>query len=153
MPARSVQVTPSILTILQSRGGIILFEEKASSFDEGLMPLYHSTPTHQVFFSPGAAESLEMIHAVVEQNRQLDRGRIESLEREVAELREAVGLDRPAPRKASKTQVKKEIRAHFAQHDGQVIYPSDIAEDLNLDYDSVLAVINELEKEGKVSKA
>ncbi len=153
MPARSVQVRSSILTTLQSRGEIILYEEKASSFDEGLMPLYRSTPTHRAFFAPGAAESLEMIHAVVEQNRQRDRTRIESLEREVAELREAVGLDQPAPRKASKTQVKKEIRAHFAQHDGQVIYPSDIAEDLNLDYDSVLAAINELEKEGKVSKA
>ncbi len=153
MPARSVQIRPSILTTLQSRGEMILFEEKASSFDERLMSLYHSTPTHQAFFSPGAAESLEMIYAVVEQNRKHDRGRIESLEREVAELREAVGLDRPAPRKASKTQVKKEIRAHCAQHDGQVIYPSDIAEDLNLDYDLVLVAINELEKENKVSKA
>ena len=95
----------------------------------------------------------EVIHAVVEQNRQRDRGRIESLEREVAELREAVGLDRPAPRKASKTQVKKEIRAHFAQHDGQVVYPSDIAENLTLDYDLILVTINELEKENKVSKA
>ncbi len=153
MPAGSVQALLPILTVIKPRGGIILFEEKASSFDEGLMPLYHSTPTHRTFFSPGAAESLEMIHAVLEQNRQRDRGRIESLEREVAELREAVGLDRPAPRKASKTQVKKEIRAHFAQHDGQVIYPSDIAENLNLDYDSVLIAINELEKENKVSKA
>ncbi len=152
MPARPVQVRSSILTTLQSGEEIILFEEKASSFDERLMSFYHSTPTHRTFFSPGAAESLEVIHAVVEQNRQRDRGRIESLEREVAELREAVGLDRPAPRKASKTQVKKEIRAHFAQHDGQVIYPSDIAEDLNLDYDSVLAAINELEKEGKIAK-
>ena len=153
MPAESLQVRPSIFTTLQSLGEIILLEEKTSSFDEGLMHLYYSTPTHRDFFYPSAAESLEMIHAVVERNRQRDRERIGALEREVAELRDAVGLDRPAPRKASKTQVKKEIRAHFAQHDGQVIYPSGIAEDLNLDYDSVLAAINELEKEGKVSKA
>ena len=153
MPARSVQVRPSILTTLQSRGEIILFEEKASSLDEGIMPLYHGTPTLRDIFSPGAADSLEMFHAVVEQNRQRDRERIETLEREVAELREAVGLDRPAPRKVSKTQAKREIRAHFAQHDGQVVYPSDIAEDLNLDYDLVSVAINELEKEGRVSKA
>lgn len=153
MSAISIRVGSPILTTPQRRGEIILYEEKASSFDEGIMRHYHDTLTLPAFFSPGAAESLEMIHAVAEQNRKGDRRRIESLEREVAELREAVGLDRPAPRKASMTQVKKEIRAHFAQHDGQVIYPSDIAEDLNLDYDSVLAAINELEKEGKVSKA
>lgn len=56
------------------------------------------------------------------------------------------------PRKLSKAQAKNEIRAYFAQHDGQVVYPSDIAEKLNLDYDSVLAAINELEKEGKIAK-
>ncbi len=153
MSPRSIQVRPPILTTPQPRTEIILFEEKASSFDEGIMPRYHGTLTLRAFFSPGAADSLEMIHAVVEQNRQRDRERIESLEREVAELRVAVGLDHPTPRKVSKTQTKKEIRAYFAQHDGQVVYPSDIAENLTLDYDLVLVAINELEKEGKVTKA
>ena len=152
MPPITAQIRSFALTAPQPRGGIILFEEKASSFDEGVMPRYHGTLTLRAFFSPGSADSLEMIHAVVEQNRQRDRERIESLEREVAELRAAVGLDRPAPRKVSKTQTKKEIRAYFAQHDGQVVYPSDIVEDLNLDYDLVLVAINDLEKEGKVAK-
>ncbi len=153
MPPITAQTRLTVLTAPQSHSEIILFEEEASSFDETLMSLHRGTPTAQALIPPAGAESLEMIHAVEEQNRQRDRERIESLEREVAELREAVGLDRPAPRNVSKTQAKREIRAHFAQHDGQVVYPSDIAEDLKLDYDLVLVAINELEKEGKVSKA
>ncbi len=152
MPPTAAQTRPPALTAPQSRGEIILFE-KASLFDEGIMPLYHGTPTLRAFFSPGAADSLETIHAVVEQNRQRDRERIEALERKVAELEAATGLDRPAPRKVSKAQAKKEVHAHFAQNDAQVVYPSDIAEDMNLDYDLVLVAINELEKEGKIIKA
>ena len=153
MSASPIQVSPPILTTPQPRREIILYEEKASSFDEGIIPFYHGTLALRSFFSPGAADSLEMVHALVEQNRQRDRERIGALEREVAELRDAVGLDRPAPRTVSKAQAKKEIRAYFAQHDGQVVYPSEIAEDLTLDYDLVLIAVNELEKENKVSKA
>ena len=155
MPLSAQQIRFSSLTVPQPREGIILHEKKAnaSSFNRLWMYSYHGTSTAQIVIRPAGAESLELIHAVVEQDRQRDRQRIESLEREVAELREAVGLDRPAPRKMSKTQAKKEIGAYFAQRDGQVVYPSDIAEDLNLDYDLVLIAINELEKDSKVSKA
>ncbi len=153
MPTISTQVGLPILTTPQLRGGIVLYEENASSFGEVVVPFFQGTPTLRAFFSPGTADSLEMIHAMVEQNRQRDRERIGALEREVAELREVVGLDRSEPRKLSKAQAKKEIRSYFAQHDGQIVYPSDICEDLNLDYDQVLVAINELEKENKVSKA
>ena len=94
-----------------------------------------------------------MISAVIEQNHQRDRARIEALEQVVAELQEVIGVGRGALRKISKAQAAREIRAYFAQHDEQVVYPSDVAEDLNLDYDLVLEAINELEKKGKVSKA
>ncbi len=155
MPPSTAQIWSSSLTVPQPREGIILREKKANAslFHKSVLYFYHGTATAQIFKRSAGAESLEMIHAVVEQNRQRDRQRIESLEREVAELRKAVGLDRPAPRKISRTQAKKEIGAYFAQRDGQVVYPSDVAEDLNLDYDLVLTEINELEKESKVSKA
>ena len=94
-----------------------------------------------------------MISAVIEQNRQRDRERIEALEKVVAELQEVIVVCRGALRKIPKTQATGEIRAYFAQHDEQVVYPSDVAEDLNLDYDLVMEAINELEKKGKVSKA
>ncbi len=94
----------------------------------------------------------DMIQALLERSHR-DRERIEVLERNVAKLQGAVSLDRPAPRKLSKVQAKNDIRAYFAQHDGRVVYPSDIAEDLNLDYDLVSAAVYELEKEGKVAKA
>ncbi len=153
MTAISIQVGPPILTALQRREGIIRLEEKASSFGEGVILLYHGTPTLRTFSIPGAADSLEMISAVIEQNRQRDRERIEALEQVVAELQEVIGVGRGALRKISKAQAAGEIRAYFAQHDEQVVYPSDVAEDPNLDYDLVLEAINELEKKGKVSKA
>ena len=93
----------------------------------------------------------DMIQVLLEQSHR-DRERIEALERNVAKLQGAISLDRPAPRKLSKAQAKNEIRAYFAQRDGQVVYPSDIAEALNLDFDLVSAAVHELEKEGKVAK-
>ena len=116
------------------------------------MPLYHGTPTLQHLLPPAGADSLEMIHAVVEQNRRRDRERIEVLEQEVAELREAVGLDRPAPRNVSKAQAKKEIRGYFAKHDGELIYPDDIADDLNLEMQQVIEICEALAEEGKIAR-
>ncbi len=153
MTAITIQVDFPILTAPQRREKIIRFEEKASSLSEGFIPLYQGTPTLRTFSFPGTADSLEMISAVIEQNRQRDRERIEALEQVVAELQKVIGVGRGALRKISKAQATEEIRAYFVQHDEQVVYPSDVVEDLNLDYDLVLEVINELEKKGKVSKA
>lgn len=154
MPPRATQTRPSVLTAFQPHMGIILREEKASSFDEILMSLHHGTPTAQDFIPPAGAESLEMqgmIHAVVEQNRQRDRERIETLERKVAELEAATGLDRPAPRKVSRAQAKKEIRAHFRDNHGKTIYGDEIAEALNLDLMQVIEICEELEREGRIA--
>lgn len=77
--------------------------------------------------------------------------RIENLEREVAELRRLIVADQPAapPLDNSKSMVRK----YFAEHDGEVIFPSDVADALNLRYDIVEAAIAALETEGKVAKA
>ncbi len=153
MPARSVQVRPSILTTPQSLGEIILFEEKTSSFDEGMMPLYHDTLALRVIFSSGAADSLEMIHAVVEKNRQRDRERIGALEREVAELRDAVGLGRPMSRKVSDQRAKKEIVTYFSKHRGGSFDPDEIAQALNLDLSQTVKLCRELASEGEIVEA
>ena len=153
MPARSVQVRPSILTTPQSLGEIILFEEKASLFGEEIMPFYHSTSTFPAFFSPGAADSLEMIYAVVEQNRQRDRERIESLERKVAELEAATGLDRPMSRKVSDQRAKKEIVAYFSKHRGGSFDPDEIAQALNLDLSQTVKLCRKLVSEGEIVEA
>lgn len=151
MPPTATQTRPPALTTPQSRGEIILFEEKASSFDEGIMPLYHGTLTLRAFLSPGSADSLEMIHSIVEQNRQRDRERIGALERKVAELEAATGLDQPAPRKISRAQAKKEIKAHFRDNHGKTIYGDEIAEALNLDLMQVIEICEDLEREGKIA--
>jgi hypothetical protein len=77
--------------------------------------------------------------------------RIEALERQVAELRKLVvpeELTAP-PLDAAKSMVRK----YFAEHDGEVIYPSDVADALNLRYDIAQQAIAVLEAEGKIAKA
>ena len=77
--------------------------------------------------------------------------RIESLEQQVAELRKLLVPSEPCapPLDAAKLMVK----AYFAEHDGEVIYPSDIADALNMRFDVVEAAIAALEREGKVAKS
>ncbi len=81
------------------------------------------------------------------------RHRIETLEREVAELRSLLGVDRPAPRILPRAKVRALIKQFFAEHDGEVIYPSDVAEALNLSHETVERAIVELEADGKIAKA
>lgn len=47
-------------------------------------------------------------------------------------------------------QAKAEIKAYFESHHGESIYPSDIMENLRLDYDLIGELCDELEKEGKI---
>ena len=47
----------------------------------------------------------------------------------------------------------REIKAYFAAHDGETIYPSDVADEVRLDYHFVCDLIRELETEGQVAKA
>lgn len=79
------------------------------------------------------------------------RQRIEALERQVAELRRLVVPEKPtAPPLDAATSM---VKAYFAEHDGEVIYPSDVADALNLRYDIVESAIAALEAEGKVEKS
>lgn len=153
MPPSATQTRPSALTALQPYTGIILLEEQASSFDEILMSLHHGTPTFQYLLPPAGADSLEVMYSVVEQNRRRDRERIETLEQEVAELREAVGLDRPMPRKISGQQAKKEIVTYFSKNRSGSFDPDEIAQALNLDLSQTVKLCRELASEGEIVEA
>ena len=82
-----------------------------------------------------------------------DRNRIATIERELAELREVVGLKEPEIRSVSRSQAKKEIKAYFEKNDGETVFPSDVAEALALDYDVVVDLVDELETKGQIAKA
>jgi hypothetical protein len=56
---------------------------------------------------------------------------------------------RDIPRKKAKT----EITRFFKKHHGEVIYPSDVAEALHLNYLLVEEIIEELTDEGKIERA
>ena len=94
----------------------------------------------------------DVVKLLLNQNQD-DRNRITTLEREVAELRDVVGLKEPEIRSVSRAQAKKEIKAYFEKHDGETVFPSDVAEALTLDYDLVVELIDELETNGQIAKA
>ena len=109
MTAVSIQKNHPVLTALQGREQIIRLEEKASSIGEGLILHDPDTPKFRFFSFAGTAGSLEVISAVIEQNRQRDRERIEALEQVVADLQKVVGAGRGARRNISKSQAVGEI--------------------------------------------
>jgi hypothetical protein len=92
------------------------------------------------------------VQLLLDQGRS-DRERISALEREVAELRESIGVSELPARKVSRAQCKKEICAYFETHHGETFYPSDLADELRLDYGTVRDIIDELETEGEIAKA
>ena len=59
----------------------------------------------------------------------------------------------PEVRDVSRSKAKKEVAKFFVDYDGEVIYPSDVGEALNLSYLLVNEIIGELESEGKIRRA
>jgi hypothetical protein len=82
---------------------------------------------------------------------------IDELKKEVASLTnqlEAVTAQLTAkPREISDEAAKTEIKQYFESLDGDVIYPSDVADDLNIDYDTVARLIQELVADGQIAAA
>ena len=55
-------------------------------------------------------------------------------------------------RDISREQAKTEVTKYFKDHHGETVYPSDIAEALNLSYLIIEEIIEELENEGQVGR-
>jgi len=78
--------------------------------------------------------------------------RIEVLEREVAELRSLLGVDRPAPRVLPVAEARTLIKGYFVQHHGSVFFPDDVAEALNLDIGQTIEICRALASEGSLAE-
>jgi len=50
-------------------------------------------------------------------------------------------------------QAKEEIKKWFEDRHGEILFPSDVADELSLDYDVVVRLLTDLENEGKVRSA
>lgn len=74
------------------------------------------------------------------------------LEERVVQL-EALVTNRPEPRTISDEQGMSEVKRYFEVHDGEVIYPSDVAAALNVAYEKACEWISGLESDGEVVKA
>ena len=78
-------------------------------------------------------------------------GQLDDIKKRVAYLEaELRGHD---VREITETQARQEIAAYFEKNDGKVLYPSDVAESLRLDYDLVSKVIEGLAKDGEIAEA
>ena len=72
--------------------------------------------------------------------------RIEALEGRLEEV-PAIEL-----RELPDGDAKSEIKNYFESHHRTVLYPSDVAEALRLDYEQVTTLLEQLEKEGAIGK-
>jgi hypothetical protein len=68
-------------------------------------------------------------------------------------ITEGVPLTPRPVRTLSDKDAKKEIKKFFEANDGETLYPSDVSEVLNLDYEFVERIVWELENEGKIATA
>ena len=50
----------------------------------------------------------------------------------------------PHPRDISDDDARQEIKGYFEALHGEVVFPSEIAENLNLDYDQVVRLVQDL---------
>ncbi len=100
------------------------------------------------FIGTGASATSEhLTHMVASYQR-----RIETLEREVAELRSVLGMDRSVPSVLPDAEARALIKKFFVEHDGEVFYPDDVAEALDLDLGQAIKVCRELTAEGKLAE-
>jgi hypothetical protein len=53
---------------------------------------------------------------------------------------------------ATDGELKVRIKAYFEARHGQTVYPSDVAEELPIDYDRAVKLIGELERDGQVAR-
>lgn len=77
---------------------------------------------------------------------------INELKKEIAQLKNAIEPEPAKIRAISDAKAKSEVRAFFKEHDGEVIYPDDVAEVLNIDLMQAVRVCDALAKEGKIAQ-
>jgi DNA-binding MarR family transcriptional regulator len=84
------------------------------------------------------------------------RAAIEALSEHIAGLDSWEGIRHATISNAQQSlgddAAKQEIKAYFEKRHGETVYPSDVADELNLDYDSAVRLIGELEQDGSVAR-
>ena len=48
--------------------------------------------------------------------------------------------------------LRADIKNYFEGHDGNIVFPSDIADDFKISYDLAVRLITDLERNGQVAK-
>jgi hypothetical protein len=108
------------------------------------------------FFAPPEVDDSNLIEALMREMAQL-REAIEALTERLA-VQEHISEQiapisiKPRARPMSDEKAKTKIKEHFENHHGEVVYPSDIADELRLDYDRARRLISELEADGQIAR-
>nr|WP_294514164.1 hypothetical protein [uncultured Rhodopila sp.] len=101
--------------------------------------------------SPGLQYRIETLIAEVSQLKVA----VESLTALVAAQKRPADLQqqtKPRRSRVTDAHAKTLIKAFFEKRHGQTIYPSDVADELRIDYDRASHLIAELEADGKIAK-
>jgi hypothetical protein len=62
-----------------------------------------------------------------------------------------VALVAPHPRELADNDARREIKDYFESLHGEVVYPSEIADHLNLDYEQVAKLVQDLVDDGEIA--
>jgi DNA-binding MarR family transcriptional regulator len=102
--------------------------------------------------SDSSAWDLTQVEMLLMEYQQLKKENLH-LRRQIEESHACQDAKTNVLREIPVKQAKKEIRKYFNDHHGSVLYPSDIADALNLSYLLVDDLIRELEDEGEIKRA
>lgn len=102
--------------------------------------------------NPSEANFVTLVPDYVERRIEELEEKNKDLECKIFKLEQALTGNVIEIRAITNDSAMQEISAYFKKHDGEAIYPSDIAEELRLDYDQVKQAIAKLEKEGKIAR-
>lgn len=111
---------------------------------------HHAFKRDEVFRFTSSA-SVDLLKQALDENLTL-REKVQTLEDQMSSLIARLGLDQPPPRRITKSEAKREVAAYFQAHQDETIFPSDIADELNIDYDVVVDAIRQLERAGTIAK-
>jgi hypothetical protein len=141
---RSLVITQDYHSFTPSFFGSSVVGTAFTLVGNGDIPYEHYSVNASIAIADLSKEISELANAI---NRL--ENTLSSLEKRI----EALPLMPRPVRTLSEEDAKKEIKSFFEANHGEILYPSDVSDALNLDYEFVERIVWELENEGKIATA
>ena len=116
-------------------------------------PQHGSSVTSDTFLALAASWATRTAadHTTFAQLRSL-RQEVVNLQKEIEKIKDSLEISENQVREISNTRAKNEIKEFFEGRHGEVLYPDEIAEALNLEIEQVIRLCRELEVEDKIGE-